>query len=82
MADKTRIEWTDASWNPRLSEPNWQNETSQVGGESGPNARPMNPDWARSLRDQCAEAGVKFFMKQMAKKAPIPSDLMVREFPT
>lgn len=35
-----------------------------VGGESGPNARPMNPDWARSLRDQCAAAGVPFFFKQ------------------
>jgi len=35
-----------------------------VGGESGPNARPMHPDWARSLRDQCAEAGVPYFFKQ------------------
>jgi len=30
------------------------------GGESGPNARPMHPDWVRSLRDQCAAAGVPF----------------------
>lgn len=35
-----------------------------VGGESGPNARPMHPDWARSLRDQCADAGVPFLFKQ------------------
>ena len=35
-----------------------------VGGESGPNARPMHPDWARSLRDQCAAAGVPFLFKQ------------------
>jgi len=35
-----------------------------VGGESGPNARPMHPDWARSLRDQCAKAAVPFFFKQ------------------
>lgn len=35
-----------------------------VGGESGPGARPMHPDWARSLRDQCAEAEVPFFFKQ------------------
>lgn len=35
-----------------------------VGGESGHGARPMHADWARSLRDQCAEAGVPFFMKQ------------------
>jgi len=41
-----------------------------VGGESGPNARPMHPDWARSLRDQCAEAGVPFFFKQWGTFAP------------
>lgn len=35
-----------------------------VGGESGPKARPMHPDWARSLRDQCEAAGVPFFFKQ------------------
>jgi protein gp37 len=35
-----------------------------VGGESGPGARPMHPDWARSLRDQCKAAGVPFFFKQ------------------
>jgi protein gp37 len=34
------------------------------GGESGPGARPMHPDWARRLRDQCAAAGVPFFFKQ------------------
>ncbi len=35
-----------------------------VGGESGPHARPMHPDWARSLRDQCQAAHVPFFFKQ------------------
>lgn len=35
-----------------------------AGGESGPNARPMHPSWARSLRDQCATAGVPFLFKQ------------------
>lgn len=34
------------------------------GGESGPRARPMHPDWARDLRDQCVTAGVPFFFKQ------------------
>ena len=34
------------------------------GGESGPKARPMHPDWARSLRDQCEAAGVPFLFKQ------------------
>lgn len=35
-----------------------------VGGESGSGARPMHPDWARSLRDECAAAGVPFLFKQ------------------
>lgn len=35
-----------------------------VGGESGPNARPKHPAWARSLRDQCQAAGVPFLFKQ------------------
>lgn len=52
-----------------------------AGGESGPGARDMDPAWARSLRDQCAAAGVAFHMKQMAKRAPIPADLLVREYP-
>lgn len=41
-----------------------------AGGESGSNARPMNPDWARSLRDQCVAAGVKFHFKQFGEWAP------------
>lgn len=40
-----------------------------VGGESGRNARPMHPDWARSLRDQCVAAGVPFFFKQWGEWA-------------
>jgi protein gp37 len=40
------------------------------GGESGPHARPMHPDWARSLRDQCAAAGVPFFFKQWGEWGP------------
>lgn len=35
-----------------------------VGGESGAGARPLHPDWARHLRDQCDAAGVSFFFKQ------------------
>ncbi len=35
-----------------------------VGGESGPGARPMRADWARSVREQCEAAGVPFFFKQ------------------
>ena len=41
------------------------------GGESGPpHARPMHPDWARSLRDQCAAAGVAFHFKQWGEWVP------------
>jgi protein gp37 len=35
-----------------------------AGGESGPHARPMHPDWVRSLRDQCHNTGTPFFFKQ------------------
>lgn len=41
-----------------------------AGGESGPGARPIHPDWARSLRDQCVAAGVPFFFKQWGEWAP------------
>lgn len=41
-----------------------------VGGESGRNARPMHPDWVRSLRDQCAGAEVPFFFKQWGEWLP------------
>lgn len=41
-----------------------------VGGESGPNARPMDPNWARMLRDQCVAAGVPFFFKQWGEWLP------------
>jgi protein gp37 len=56
-----------------------------VGGESGPHARPMQPEWARAIRRQCISAAIPFFMKQMGGRrkpfASIPSDLLVREFP-
>ncbi len=40
-----------------------------VGGESGDGARPMHPDWARSIRDQCQAAGTAFFFKQWGEWA-------------
>lgn len=60
-----------------------------VGGESGHNARPMHPDWAESLQQQCESADVPFFMKQLSgpKGRPIkdissfPASLQVREYP-
>ncbi|MCR6658022.1 MAG: phage Gp37/Gp68 family protein [Asticcacaulis sp.] len=42
-----------------------------IGGESGRDARPMHPDWARSLRDQCADAAVPFFFKQWGEWHPM-----------
>lgn len=40
-----------------------------AGGETGPHARPMHPDWARSLRDQCQAAGVPYFFKSWGEWA-------------
>lgn len=58
------------------------------GGESGPGARPMEPEWADSLRSQCAVAGVPFWMKQMGgvtdsrhELADLPEVLRVRCMP-
>lgn len=55
-----------------------------VGGESGPGARPMEPDWARSLRDQCVAEGIAYHFKQWGAWAPharelgSPEECMVR----
>ncbi len=46
-----------------------------VGGESGPGFRPMKPEWARSIRDQCAAADVPFFWKQGSGPRPGTGDL-------
>jgi protein gp37 len=58
------------------------------GGESGPGARPMDVEWARSLRDQCKAAGVPFWMKQLGGHPDrrdglddLPEDLRIRERP-
>ncbi len=53
MAENTKIEWTDHTFN------SWEG-CQKV----GPGARPMHPDWARSLRDQCEAADVPFLFKQ------------------
>lgn len=50
-----------------------------VGGESGPNARPMHPDWARSLREQCQAAGVPFLFKQWGEWIPASQSAAARE---
>lgn len=51
------------------------------GGESGPRKRPFDIEWARWMRDFCAELGIPYFFKQIDKIQPIPEDLMVRQFP-
>ena len=59
-----------------------------VGGESGPNARPMQVEWAMDIRRQCKDAGVPFFMKQLGgypnkreRMEDFPEELRVREWP-
>lgn len=65
-----------------------------VGGESGSESRPFNPQWARMVLDQCRDAGVAYFFKQTGENPvgltvrnkggdlnDIPADLRVREFP-
>lgn len=67
-------------WSGTTELPDW----IICGGESGARPRMMNPMWARDVREMCKPHGgkrVAFFMKQMTGKAPIPADLMVREFP-
>lgn len=54
------IEW-GRFLNPGAVHPEWIIQ----GGESGPRARPFDLAWARSLRDQCRDAGVAYFLKQM-----------------
>ncbi|KQZ81905.1 hypothetical protein ASD64_09125 [Mesorhizobium sp. Root157] len=77
--------WGDCAWcdkgypalhNCQRGKGDWEKGRSGldwiiVGGESGRDARPMHPDWARSIRDQCAAAGVPFFFKQWGSWAPI-----------
>ncbi len=53
-----------------------------VGAETGPGARPMDPDWARDIRDQCKAAELPFFFKKMSGGKPTPPDLMIQEYPT
>jgi protein gp37 len=56
-----------------IDPPNYRDKLGWVicGGESGPGARPMHPDWARGLRDHCQAAQVPFFFKQWGEWLPI-----------
>lgn len=49
-----------------------------VGGESGPNARPMDPAWVRAIRDQCDEFGVPFLFKQWGEWGPVEGELTTK----
>jgi protein gp37 len=77
------IEWIEEA------APLWKGGIDWViaGGESGPGARPMHPEWARGLRDQCQAAGVPFFFKQWGEWEPISqmpkgkSDTLYHEAP-
>lgn len=68
---KSSAAWSERGYTPWLNRPilggiDWV----IVGGESGVGARPIYPDWARGLRDQCSAAGVPFLFKQWGEWAP------------
>ena len=70
-----REEWMphyDATQHYAIDPPNYRDKISWAicGGESGPGARPMHPQWVRSLRDQCRDASVPFFFKQWGEWRP------------
>lgn len=63
----TNCEDSDGNPQPDLPRLDWV----IAGGESGPGARPMSPDWVRGLRDQCGEARVPFLFKQWGEWLPM-----------
>lgn len=86
-------EYEENKWATRVGS-RWKDSPDWVivGGESGHGARPMHPDWVRSLRDQCKSAEVPFFFKQWGELLPhcqidnVLPDLIgasaVRKFPS
>jgi protein gp37 len=84
MGERLGALFTFASVEPMLGPiqvRDWCPDWVICGGESGRGARDMDSDWARNLKAQVEARGKAFFMKQMARKAPIPADLMVRQMP-
>jgi protein gp37 len=67
---------TFISYEPALGPIDWENlrcgaaDWLICGGESGKDARPMHPDWARAARDGCASASIPFLMKQWGEWGP------------
>lgn len=64
------VDALEKDWNGYLGAPHPLLDWVVVGGESGPGARTINPDWARALRDQCEHAEVPFFFKQWGGRTP------------
>ena len=83
------IPWVGVSYEPAQELITWPRGLDWIifGGKSGAqwNDRPFDLTWARSTRDQCAENGTAFFMKQVAAFRPtdimIPEDLLIRQWP-
>ena len=70
-ATPAAVRWVSAEPLIGPTETDWSGiDWVVAGGESGAGARPMHPDWARSLRDQCAAAGVAFNFKQWGEWLP------------
>ena len=71
--DALIVGWTSYLYGQKNEKKWYQDPIDQVivGGESGPNARPMHPDWVRSIRDQCNENGVPLFFKQWGNWIPM-----------
>jgi protein gp37 len=71
--------WLEQHWKPGEDGPGTMPLAGViVGGETGPGARPMHPDWVRSIRDQCAAAGVAFHFKAWGEWVPMtqaPNDM-------
>lgn len=53
-----------------------------LGGETGPRARPLHPDWVRSVRDHCEEAAVSFHFKSWGEWAPSPDGGLPDDLPS
>jgi protein gp37 len=73
LSEWLRVHQVDLGKGPFWTENNYEVSKLDwivVGGESGPKARPIHPDWVRSVRDQCQAAGVPFFFKQWGEWMP------------
>jgi protein gp37 len=70
---RVRFEGTDHEWRPSCCI-DTQIDWVIVGGESGPNARPMHPEWAQQIRKLCNAACIPFFFKQWGEWSPIKPD--------